>query len=330
MTSHIYVSSDRILHADERYGKGLEDTMRKTAPGQEFREKFPEASACMGDIEIHPSHSGVHSAGILVCNDEIIDYATINADGIAQLDKPDSEYLNLLKIDALGLRTLGIIEDAGVVTNEHLYGLDWEDQSVLDILNDDKVSGIFQFEGDAVRSVTRSVHVDRFAKIDHLTALARPGPLSSGMAQKYIERAAGRKAVEFDIPHLEPYLKDTYGVFLYQEQIMSVVMNIRSCASTGSKNERDSASGMRVRAASAARSSFKPGAASCLLSRRSRRPATLEKDARLIWGEMVTFGALGSSPSPHASQLRAVVTYWTCYVKRYFPLEFAAAKPAGA
>ncbi|WP_046965585.1 hypothetical protein, partial [Xanthomonas pisi] len=109
------------------------------------------AARCMGDLEIHPSHTGVHAAGIIVCNDPISDYCTVTAEGIAQIDKPDSEYLNLLKLDALGLRTLGIISDTGAIDAETLYGIKLDDQSVLDILNENKMSGIFQFEGDAVR-----------------------------------------------------------------------------------------------------------------------------------------------------------------------------------
>src|ERR1700741_5343203 len=78
---------------DARYGKGLEDTFVGTEPGKEFRFKYPDAARCMSDLEIHPSHTGVHAAGILVCNDEVTDYCTVNEEGIAQIDKPDSEYL---------------------------------------------------------------------------------------------------------------------------------------------------------------------------------------------------------------------------------------------
>src|ERR1700739_1880289 len=180
----------------------------------------------MGDLELHPSHTGVHAAGILVFNEPSDRYCPVTGEGVAQIDKPDSEYLNLLKIDALGLRTLGIIEDAGVVTAEELYSLKLDDPEVFGILNDDKMSGIFQFEGDTVRFSTRLVDMDSFSKIDNITALARPGPLASGMAQKYIARAHGSEPVTYDVPQLEPYLKDTFGVFLYQEQIMSVVKDI--------------------------------------------------------------------------------------------------------
>lgn len=301
--------------ADERYGKGLEDTMSKTVPGQEFRQRYPAAAACMGDIELHPSHSGVHAAGILVCNDEITDYCTITEEGVAQLDKPDSEYLNLLKIDALGLRTLGVIEDCGCVTAEQLYSLKLDDKSVLDILNDDKVSGIFQFEGDAVRSVTRSVNVDKFEKIDHLTALARPGPLSSGMAQKYIERAAGRAPIEYSVPEMERFLKDTYGVFLYQEQIMSVVKDLGNFDWEQTSAIRKAMSGRKGEEFfNKRREIFVAGAATHGIS---------AKDATTIWNEMVTFGAWGFNRSHSVSY--AIVTYWTLWMKRYHKLEYAAA-----
>ena len=300
---------------DARYGKGLEDTFANTNPGQEFRERQPAAAACMSDLEIHPSHTGVHAAGILVCNDRISDYCTVNDEGVAQIDKPDSEHLNLLKIDALGLRTLGIIEDTGCVTAEQLYSLRLDDPEVFQILNDDKVSGIFQFEGDAVRSVTRSVDVDRFSKIDNLTALARPGPLASGMAQKYIARASGSEPVTYDVPQLEKYLKDTYGVFLYQEQIMSVVKEIGLFDWVKTSAVRKAMSGRKGEEYfNKMGEDFVNGATSQGVPR---------DQAQKIWQEMVTFGSWGFNKSHSVSY--AVVTYWTCWLKRYHGLQFAAA-----
>ena len=300
---------------DARYGKGLEDTFVGTEPGKEFRFKYPDAARCMSDLEIHPSHTGVHAAGILVCNDEVTDYCTVNEEGIAQIDKPDSEYLNLLKIDALGLRTLGIIEDSGVVTAEQLYSLEMNDQAVLDILNEDKVSGIFQFEGDAVRSVTRSVHVDSFSKIDNLTALARPGPLASGMAQKYIARANGSEPIKYDVPQLEKYLSNTYGVFLYQEQIMSVVKEIGLFDWVKTSAVRKAMSGRK------GEEYFNQMGADFVAGATSQ--GVPEDQAKKIWNEMVTFGSWGFNKSHSVSY--AVVTYWTLWLKKYHPLHFAAA-----
>jgi DNA polymerase III alpha subunit len=300
---------------DARYGKGLQDTFETTTPGQSFRERYPAAAECMGDLEIHPSHTGVHAAGILVCNEPITDYCTVNEEGIAQIDKPDSEYLNLLKIDALGLRTLGIIEDSGVVTAEQLYSLKMDDPKVFEVINSDKVSGIFQFEGDAVRSVTRSVNVDRFSKIDNLTALARPGPLASGMAQKYIARARGDEPITYDVPQLEKYLKDTYGVFLYQEQIMSVVKEIGLFDWVKTSAVRKAMSGRKGEEYfNAMGADFVAGATS---------QGVPEDQAVKIWNEMVTFGSWGFNKSHSVSY--AIVTYWTCWLKCYHKLEFAAA-----
>ena len=314
-TSQVKNALIEYSSGDARYGKGLEDTFANTSPGQDFCQRFPEAARCMSDLEIHPSHTGIHAAGILVCNEEVTDYCTVNHEGVAQIDKPDSEYLNLLKIDALGLRTLGIIEDTGVVTAEQLYGLPLDDQSVFDILNHDKVSGIFQFEGDAVRSVTRSVNVDSFGKIDNLTALARPGPLASGMAQKYIARAKGSEPITYDVPQLEKYLKNTFGVFLYQEQIMSVVKEIGLFDWVKTSAVRKAMSGRKGEEYfNAMGADFVKGATS---------QGVPEDQAKKIWNEMVTFGSWGFNKSHSVSY--AVVTYWTLWLKRYHPLEFAAA-----
>jgi DNA polymerase III alpha subunit len=314
-TSQISTALIEYSSADERYGKGLQDTMTRTGPGREFSERYPEASECMGDIEIHPSHSGVHAAGILICNDPIADYCTINADNVAQIDKKNTEHLNLLKIDALGLRTLGIIEDAGVVTAEELYSLPLDDKAVLDILNEDKVCGIFQFEGDIVRTSLRMVYIDQFSKIDNVTALARPGPLSSGMSQRYIERAAGREPVTYEVPQLEKYLKDTFGVFLYQEQIMMVVQEIGGFDWKKTSAVRKAMSGsMGEEFFNSMGGDFVKGAV---------EKGVPEKEATEIWREMVTFGAWGFNKSHSVSY--AVVTYWTCWMKRYHMLEFAAA-----
>jgi DNA polymerase III alpha subunit len=314
-TSQVKNALIEYSSGDARYGKGLEDTFSTTGPGQEFTQKHPDAARCMGDLEIHPSHTGVHAAGILVCNDPISDYCTVTEEGVAQIDKPDSEYLNLLKIDALGLRTLGIIDDTGVVTAEELYSLRLDDPAVFEILNEDKVSGIFQFEGDAVRSVTRSVNVDRFSKIDNLTALARPGPLASGMAQKYIARANGSEPVTYDVPQLEKYLKDTYGVFLYQEQIMSVVKEIGLFDWVKTSAVRKAMSGRK------GEEYFNQMGADFVAGATSQ--GVPEDQAKKIWNEMVTFGSWGFNKSHSVSY--AVVTYWTCWLKRYHPLEFAAA-----
>jgi len=301
---------------DPRYGHALEDTFEKTPQGQTFKKRYPAAAACMVGIELHESHSGVHAAGIIVCNDPVSDYCTVSEEGIPQIDKVDAEQLNLLKIDALGLRTLGIIEDANVVTAEELYSLKLDDPEVLKILTDDKVSGVFQFEGSALRGVTKQMNaVDEFNKIVNLTALARPGPLGSNMATTYINRSNGKSAVKYDVPQLEPFLKDTFGVIVYQEQLMAILREVgRFDWAKTSEVRKGMSKSKGEEYLNQWRGDFVKGAI---------ESGVPEPKAENLWKEMATFGAYGFNLSHSVSY--AIVTYWTCYLKRYHKLEFAAA-----
>ncbi|ATW57916.1 DNA polymerase III subunit alpha [Pseudomonas phage tabernarius] len=300
---------------DDRYGHGMEDTFAQTEQGRSFAKREPYAAGVMSAIELNPSHSGVHAAGIIVCNEPVGQFCTVGADGVAQIDKPDAEYLNLLKIDVLGLRTLGVIEDAGVMTVQELYDLPLNNPEIFQMVNDDKLSGVFQFEGGAVRRTTNEVNVTRFDHLEQLTALARPGPLSSGMATKYIERVAGREDVTFPFPELEPHLSATYGVLIYQEQIMSIARDIGLL-------DWEQASGLRRGMAKSKGEEylkqwyepFLKGALSLGIK---------EEHVAKLWSEMAAFGAYGFNKS-HAVAY-GVVTYWTLYLKRYHRLEFAAA-----
>jgi DNA-directed DNA polymerase III PolC len=299
---------------DSRYGKGLEDTLANTDVGKKFMERNPTA-AIMSEVEGHAWHTGVHAAGVIVCNVPINEFCTIGADGVAQLDKPDAEALNLLKIDALGLRTLGVIEDSGVVTGEQLYALKLDDPAVLDIFNQKKYSGIFQFEGSAQRGVAAEVHVDAFQAIDHVTALARPGPLGGGASQKYIARKAGREVTTVTHPALGAMLEDTFGVVLYQEQVMRIVREIGKFSWEDTTVIRKAMSGRKGKEFFDQQGEkFFAGAAQDGIDRAK---------AAEIWSEICNFGAWGMNKSHTCAY--AVISYWCAWMKCYYPLEYAAA-----
>lgn len=298
---------------DSRYGKGLEDTMNNTGPGREFQERYPEA-ALMNELENHASHTGVHAAGVIVSNIPVTQYCTV-IDGIAQLDKKDAETLNLLKIDALGLRTLGVIEEAGCITPEELYGLKLDDPEVLKIFNEQKFSGLFQFEGAAQRRVSQQIDINNFKRIDHVTALARPGPLGGGAAGHYIQRAAGREEVTYRHPSMAAYLADTMGVVLYQEQVMRIVRELGQFTWEETSVIRKAMSGRKGKEFFDQRGEvFAKGCQS--------QGIPLEQ-AKEIWNEICSFGAWGMNKSHTTSY--AVISYWCAYMKRYHPLEYAAA-----
>lgn len=296
------------------YGKSLEQALNHTDTGKAFMARHP-TSAVMTEIENHASHTGVHAAGVIVCNVPVSDYCTLGPDGVAQIDKPDSEALNLLKIDALGLRTLGVIEDAGVTTNEELYALKLNDPEVFRVFNDQKFCGIFQFEGQAQRSVSCQVDIQSFESVDHITALARPGPLGGGAAQKYIERKAGRAKIEASHPAMAAMLADTYGVVLYQEQVMRIVREIGKFSWADTTVIRKAMSGRKGKEFFDQQGEkFFEGAAQDGID----RPA-----AQAIWNEICNFGAWGMNKSHTCAY--AVISYWCGWMKMKFPLEYAAA-----
>lgn len=300
---------------DSRYGKSLEDTLTMTHYGKQFMARYPQA-ALMAEIENHASHSGVHAAGVIVSNEPVSDYCTVGEDGVAHIDKPDSEHLNLLKIDALGLSTLGIIEDAGVVTADELYALKLDDPEVLEIFNSGKLCGVFQFEGQSQRRVTRQIRVKSFEQVDHITALARPGPLGGGAMARYGALAAGATAdMKPHDKYIAPMVGATHGVVLYQEQVMRIVSEIGKFSWEQTTAIRKAMSGRKGKEYFDQQSvQFIAGAAQDGIS---------ETDARAIWDEICSFGAWGMNKSHTCAY--GMIAYWCAWMKRYHPLEYAAA-----
>lgn len=299
---------------DSRYGHALEDTMTQTEPGKRFMAAHPEA-AVMYRLENHAHHTGIHAAGVIVCNEPVSDFCTVGPDGVAHIDKPDAEKLNLLKIDALGLRTLGVIQDSGVVTGDELYALKLNDPEVLNVFNQGRYFGVFQFEGQAQRRVAGQVDINSFQKVDHVTALARPGPLGGGASGHYIARAAGREEIETTHPALGPMLAETYGVVLYQEQVMRIVREIGKFSWAETTVIRKAMSGRKGKEFFDRQGErFFTGAAEDGIS---------EQSAKAIWSEICTFGAWGMNKSHTCSY--AMISYWCAWMKRYHPLEYAAA-----
>jgi DNA polymerase III alpha subunit len=299
---------------DSRYGHALEDTMTQTEPGKRFMAKYPKTSL-MYDCEHAASHTGVHAAGVVVCNNPISHYCTVGVDGVAQVDKPSVEALNMLKIDALGLRTLAVIEDANVVTAEELYSLKLNSPDVFKVYNNRHYAGIFQFEGQTMRMVAGEVNINSFKQIDHITALARPGPLGGGASQKYIQRAAGREPVVYRHPSMKVYLADTMGVVLYQEQVM------RICREIGKFDWATIAEIRKAMSASKGKEYFDRRGEQFVVGAMSQ--GIPEDEAREIWAEICTFGAWGMNKSHTVSY--SIISYWCAWIKTHFPLQYFAA-----
>jgi DNA polymerase III alpha subunit len=310
-TGAVKVAMIERSSADSRANNCLQDTLETTAPGREFIAQYPQAKAAML-LEGHASHTGVHAAGLLVCNDKITKYCTVDSNGIAHVDKGAAELLGLLKIDVLGLRTLGVLEDSGVGID--WYNLPFDDLKTFDVFNQQRLCGIFQFEGNALRAISRDIDFKTVVEIDAVTALARPGPFGGGVTEKYVRRKNGEPYTPIH-PLVEEHMKETYGLPVYQEQTLAIVREI------GKFDWKETST---IRKAMSKRmgkeffdtywEKFKAGAASQGIG---------EKEARATWETINAMGAWQMNKAHTFSY--AVISYWTAYLKAHHPLEFAAA-----
>ena len=187
-------------------------------------------------LEGMPRHAGTHAAGVVIAPDDIVNFMPVQklGDGIVttQFEKEQVEEQGLLKMDILGLRTLTVIGDA-VANIKKSCGVEididnipMDDKATFDMLSNADTGGVFQLESEGMRSYLRRLQPERIEDIIAMVALYRPGPLESGMVGDYIDRKHGRQKVEYLHPMLESVLQETYGVMLYQEQVMQTASKL--------------------------------------------------------------------------------------------------------
>ncbi len=276
------------------------------------------------DVEGLPRHASTHAAGVVIARDPLTDYVPIqvSADGFAvtQYDKDRVEELGLLKMDFLGLRTLTVISDALVLIKENrgikvdIDAIDLEDEKTAQMLSNGDTVGVFQMESSGMTTLVKELKPNGFADIIPLVALYRPGPLGSGMVTDFINGRHGRKEVKYLHPLLEPILKETFGVILYQEQVMQIVQ-VLAGFTLGQADLLRRAMGKKKHSILAAqRENFLNGAHSNGID---------EALAIEIFDLMAHFADYGFNKSHSAAY--AMVAYQTAYLKAHYPNEFMAA-----
>lgn len=308
-------------YGDSRASSTVEDTMKETEAGKAMIREFPEAMI-VSRISEHPNNAGQHAAGIVITQEPIAEYVAVDSSiGSAMCDKKDAEDLGLLKIDALGLtqlsvfeRTLELIGEPTTSVHGFLERIPLHDQAAFEVLNRGNFSGIFQFIGAAVQGITKAITIDHVEDLIAITALARPGPLSSGGTNEWIKRRNGAK-VEYPDPLLEPYLKDTLGIVIYQESVLKIgreigdlswkdVTELRKAMSKSLGEEYFNQYGDKWKAAAISKG--------------------LPPDvAKKFWDDMCQFGAWAFNRAHSVAY--GIVSYWCCWLKAHHPLEFAAA-----
>jgi DNA polymerase III alpha subunit len=303
---------------DSRALQTLEDTFITMPAGQDLIKEFP-GMAIAAKMEGHPRHYSQHAAGIVIAEEEITDIMAVDIrSGSTMCDKYDAESLNLLKIDALGLTQLSVFEDCLDMIGMHrdeLDNLPRDDPAAFKVLNDAHFAGIFQFNGQALQSITKQFTVKEFYDIVSVTALGRPGPLASGGAHEWIRRKNGTNAVTYPHEVFRPYLEDTMGIVLYQEQVMEIGRNI------GGLDWGQVTALRKAMSRSLGKEYFdqfgdpwKKGALALGVSK---------EDADKVWDDLCAYGAWSFNKSHSVAY--GVISYQCCWLKAHYPLEFAAA-----
>ena len=303
---------------DSRALQAVEDTFNETTAGQELKKEFPEMSIAFR-MEGHPRHYSQHAAGIVLTQEPIDNYVAVDVrKGSTHCDKKDAEDLGLLKIDALGLTQLSIFEDAlelAGLSHDHLDHVPLNDTKAFRVLNEGRYSGVFQFNGLALQSVTRQVEIKHIEDIISITALARPGPLNTGGTHHWIKVKTGVEPLTYPHPLFEPFLKNTLGVVAYQEQVMQIGREI------GGLSWGDVTALRKAMSKSLGREYFDQFGDP--FKKSAIEKGIPEDVAEKVWDDLCAYGSWAFNRS-HAVAY-GLVSYHCCYLKAHYPLEYAAA-----
>lgn len=307
---------------DSRASFTLEDTFTSTVfeYPKEAMKLYPELHYAV-DLEGQFRQMGQHAAGVVISNQPITDFCAlykVKDSYVISMDYKDASDTGLLKIDILGLNTLSVISHClRQIKQRHnididIYNLPLDDPKVYQGFCDGKLFGIFQFDGQAVNQVCRQIMPRDFEQMSAISAIARPGPLNSGSATMYINRRAGREKVTYADKLMKPFTEETYGIVLYQEQVMKTMRQVGNMSWKDTAEIRKLISKSQgVEKFNTFKDKFSVGAKENGLS---------QEQIDKIWASICTFGAWAFNKSHSVSY--GIISYWTMYLKMHYPLEF--------
>jgi DNA polymerase-3 subunit alpha len=270
-------------------------------------------------------NAGTHAAGVVISNEPLWEKAPlfkpVGQDTIAtQYNGKYIEDVDLIKFDFLGLKTLTVIEEANKLI-EKRYGKridfskeDINDKKVYEYISTGETLGLFQIESAGMQDLAKKLKPSQFEDIIAMLALYRPGPMESGMLDDFVERKHGRAEITYMFPELEPILKPTYGVIVYQEQVMQIVQTIGGF-SLGEADLVRRAMGKKIKEEmDRLKGEFSKGA---------EERGFDKKKAEELFDLIVKFAGYGFNKSHSAAY--AMITFYTSFLKYYYPTEFMSA-----
>ncbi|MEO8503184.1 MAG: DNA polymerase III subunit alpha [Acidobacteriota bacterium] len=321
-----YVKVDRIAKMIPDMTKSLAEAARDIEPlrlevsnDAEVRQIVEVGSRLEGLTR----HASLHAAGVVITPrpiEELVPlYKTSKDEIVTQWDKDVVEKLGLLKMDFLGLRTLTVIDDALKLLALEGRPLDLDnvaldDPAVYKLFCDGRTNGIFQFESGGMKDLLRRALPSKFEDLAAFNALYRPGALSVGMVEEYIQRKTGRKKVRYTLPQTKAILEETYGVIAYQEQVMQIAVEVAGFT-MGEADVLRKAMGKKSEEMMAKqKEKFVSGA--------ENRGVARDKAAEL-WEYIEPFAGYGFNKSHSVAY--AMLAYKTAYLKTHYPVAFMAA-----
>jgi DNA polymerase-3 subunit alpha len=274
-------------------------------------------------LENNIRHTGVHAAGVVIAPKKLTEFMPLykaKEDIVTQFEKDEVEEIGLLKMDILGLKTLTIIENALKAIKEvegkeiDLDNIPLDDELTFKVFQEGDTDGIFQFESSGMRDYLRRSRPDKITDIIALNALYRPGPLGSGMAEVYVKRKLGKEKVEYLFPELQEILEDTYGIIIYQEQVMRISVKLAGFAMSKADEMRKIMGKKLTHKLPPVKKAFLEGGI---------KKGFNKKKLEQLFGQMETFAEYGFNKS-HATAY-AFLAYQTAYLKAHYPVYFMMA-----
>jgi DNA polymerase-3 subunit alpha len=311
-------------------------TLNKAVDQEESLREFIDGSEEVGEImdmafqlEGITRNVGKHAGGVVIAPTKLTDFSPLYCDEtgaglVTQYDKDDVEQVGLVKFDFLGLRTLTIIDWALKLIQktragtEHaeldIMAIPLDDPGTFDLLQSAQTTAVFQLESRGMKDLIARLLPSNFEDIVALVALFRPGPLQSGMVDDFINRKHGRAEVVYDHPLLEPILQNTYGVILYQEQVMQIAQSMAKYTLGQADMLRRAMGKKKPEEMAKQKEIFSEG---------SEANNVDAKVAAGIFDLMEKFAGYGFNKSHSAAY--ALVSYQTAWLKKHYPAEFMAA-----
>ncbi|HUJ16710.1 MAG TPA: DNA polymerase III subunit alpha [Nitrospirota bacterium] len=311
----------------------LEDAIKQEPRFKELMKdsRMAELIEIARSLEGQVRHASKHAAGVVISEEPLTEYVplfkTPKDEITTQFDMKGVEKIGLVKFDFLGLRTLTVIDKAVKTVNDRLATapladserfsisrIPLNDQKTYDLLSRGETAGIFQLESSGMRDIVVKMKPQCFEDLIALVALYRPGPLQSGMVDDFIKRKKGATKITYELPALEPILKDTYGVIVYQEQVMQIARTLAGYSLGGADLLRRAMGKKDPEVMAKEKVPFLDGA---------KKEGIDLKKAEKIFDLMAKFAEYGFNKSHSAAY--ALISYQTAYLKAHYPVEYMAA-----